>query len=222
MFDRGGETDYGNEIMKAPRRPTTAMAVAALLGLLVGTPATAGEAAEEVYSEYQRSIEVARKCRKLAFDQDQELAMGAVINAKTKGAIGAKRLSLLTKAQRDARSLIKKKGCDGAEPKRLLALFDQDREDILAQRCWTTLPAGSRRNFASFAPPGSPAGEPSLSTEAGSLLRPNGDGNGWTNFAVADCKIGRLDWLELDNAGHRRAVFAWDRRGDLTAKWVAP
>lgn len=96
------------------------------------------------------------------------------------------------------------------------------REDILAQRCWTTLPAGSRRDFASFAPPGSPAGEPSLSTEAATLLRPNGDGNGWTNFAVADCKIGRLDWLELDSAGHRRAVFAWDRRGDLTAKWVAP
>lgn len=126
MVNREGETEYGNESMKAPRRPATAMAAAALLGILVGAPATADEAVEEVYSEYQRSIEVARKCRKLAFDQDQELAMGAVINAKTKGAIGAKRLSLLTKAQRDARSLIKRNGCDGAEPKRLLALFDRD------------------------------------------------------------------------------------------------
>lgn len=98
------------------------------------------------------------------------------------------------------------------------------REDTLALRCWTTLPAGGRRDFASSASPGSPAGELSELTRASPALqhkRPT-NGNGWSNFAVADCMIQRLDWLELDSAGHRRAVFTWDRDGDLTASWVAP
>lgn len=99
----------------------------AAVGLLAGAPpAVAGEANEMVYSEYQKSIEVARKCRKLSFDQAQEKAMGAVIHAKIQGDIGAKRLSLLTAAQRDARSTVKKRGCDGAEAQRLLGLFDKD------------------------------------------------------------------------------------------------
>ena len=100
--------------------------VGLLAALLPWAPAAADEAMEAVYSEYQQSIEVARQCRKLEFDQAQEQAMGAVINARIKGDIGAKRLSLLTAAQREARRLVKKKGCDGAEPQRLLGLFDQD------------------------------------------------------------------------------------------------
>lgn len=98
----------------------------AAVGVLAGQPAAAGETTEAVYSEYQKSIEVARKCRKLSFDQTQEQAMGAVIHARIQGDVGAKRLSLLTAAQRDARSLVKKHGCDGAESQRLLGLFDQD------------------------------------------------------------------------------------------------
>ena len=98
----------------------------AMAASLCAFPAAADEATEAVYGEYQRSIEVARECRKLSFDQAQEQAMGAIINAKVGGDIGAKRLSLLTAAQREARSLLKKRGCDGAEAKRLLGLFDRD------------------------------------------------------------------------------------------------
>lgn len=110
--------------MGAARSLCLAIAVS---GLMAATPASADDAAAEAaYSEYQQSIEVARKCRKLKFDQDQELAMGGVINGKIQHKIGAKRLSLLTAAQRDARKLVKKKGCKGTEATRLLGLFDRD------------------------------------------------------------------------------------------------
>ena len=101
------------------------------------------------------------------------------------------------------------------------AVVQLHQEDNLAQRCWTTLPAGSRREFATAAPPGSPAGELSELTRSGPGAN-GADRDGWPNFAVADCTIGRLDWLELDSAGHRRAVFSWGRDGDLSANWVAP
>ena len=91
------------------------------------------------------------------------------------------------------------------------------RNDNLAQRCWTTLSAEDRREFASAAPPGSPADELSAPEKGNGA-----DRDGWDNFAVADCTIGRLDWLELDSAGHRRAVFAWNGDGDLRASWVTP
>lgn len=99
------------------------------------------------------------------------------------------------------------------------------REGSLAERCWSTLPTGTKREFASTAPPGSPAGELSEPAEAirPAALQINGrDRNGRSNFAVADCTIGRLDWLELDSAGHRRAVFTWDHDGELQSAWVAP
>ena len=103
------------------------------------------------------------------------------------------------------------------------ALVSLHRDDTLAQRCWTTLPAGKRREFAGASPPGSPAEELSVPTEIGKTTSADTiDGAGWSNFAVADCRIGRLDWLESDSAGHRRAVFAWDRRGELNATWLVP
>ncbi len=104
------------------------------------------------------------------------------------------------------------------------AMVSLHREDTLAERCWTTLSVDGRRDFASFAPPGSPAGELSELIYVEPALRPKVgvNGNGWPNFAVADCTIRRLDWLELDSVGHRRAVFTWDQGGDLTAYWVAP
>lgn len=106
------------------------------------------------------------------------------------------------------------------------AVVSLHRDDTLAQRCWTTLPAGKRREFAGTMPPGSPAGELSLLTETSAGVSPSGgnraNGAGWSNFAVADCRIGRLDWVEIDSAGHRRAVFAWNRRDELNATWLVP
>ena len=86
---------------------------------------------------------------------------------------------------------------------------------ILAARCWDTLPVGSRRDYAAAVPPGSPTPEAPPHEET----TPDG---GRRNFAVADCTIARLDWLELDSDGHRRAVFTWTEKGELSASWVVP
>ncbi|WP_198377316.1 pyridoxamine 5'-phosphate oxidase family protein [Neoroseomonas rubea] len=45
---------------------------------------------------------------------------------------------------------------------------------------------------------------------------------GRENFAVVTFILDRLDWLLLTHDGHRRARFAWDQGGALSAAWVAP
>ena len=110
-----------------------AIAAAVLLSMLASQGARADEAAEALFSRYHQAIESAKQCRTLDFDQDQQARMGGVINAKIQHRIGAKRLSLLTKAQRDARALIEKQGCSGSDVSALLALFDQDLAPALAQ-----------------------------------------------------------------------------------------
>ena len=74
----------------------------------------------------ERLDELARICRDLAFDQADIDRMAAGINGKVAGDIGAKRLPLLTAAQRDARALAENPGCASAEAQELLALYDAD------------------------------------------------------------------------------------------------
>ena len=105
----------------------------ALLGTTQGERARADEAAEALYSRYHQAIEAAKQCRKRSFSDEDQARMGGVINGKIKHQIGAKRLSLLTKAQRDARNLVQKQGCSGSDVSALLALFDQDLAPALPQ-----------------------------------------------------------------------------------------
>ena len=103
-----------------------------LAGPLATGPALADQAeAEALFSRYHRAIESAKQCRKLSFDQQAQTRMGGVINAKIKHKIGAKRLSLLTAAQREARALIQKQGCKGGDVSALLGLFDRDLAPVL-------------------------------------------------------------------------------------------
>ena len=108
-------------------RSAGALAAAGLAIGLAGLPALAGEAeAEALYGRYHQAIEAAKQCRKLSFEQPQHSAMAGVIHAKINHKIGAKRLSLLTEAQREARALIDSEGCQGPGVSALLALFDSD------------------------------------------------------------------------------------------------
>ena len=92
-----------------------------------GGAALAGDAeAEALYGRYHQAIEAAKLCRDMSFDQDAHSRMATVIHAKIDHKIGAKRLKLLTAAQRDAQALVNAEGCDGAGPSELLALFDAD------------------------------------------------------------------------------------------------
>ena len=107
-----------------------ASALAALLGSAGGAAAladtTAANEREALYARYHEAAELARICRDLAFDQADIDRMAAVINGKVAGDIGAKRLPLLTAAQRDARALAENPGCASAEAQELLALYDAD------------------------------------------------------------------------------------------------
>ena len=102
------------------------------LAATVSVPALADDAAAEaLYGRYHQAIEAAKQCRSLDFDQDAHSAMAGVIHSKIQHKIGAKRLSLLTKAQQDARALVDKEGCKGAGVGELLALFDADLAPVL-------------------------------------------------------------------------------------------
>jgi hypothetical protein len=46
--------------------------------------------------------------------------------------------------------------------------------------------------------------------------------SGRANFAAMLVRIESLEWLYLAYEGHRRAHFAWDAGGKLTARWLAP
>ncbi len=115
------------------RIAVAALAAAFFVGAFAERAAWAEEAAEALFSRYHQAIESAKQCRKLDFSDEAQARMGGVINAKVKHRIGAKRLSLLTAAQRDARALIEKQGCSGDDVSALLALFDQDLAPALPQ-----------------------------------------------------------------------------------------
>lgn len=107
-----------------------AFMLAGLLAAIVTFPAMADDA-EETYSSYHQSIEAAKLCRNMEFTQVQIDAMASVIHGKLEGDIGAKRLSLLTQAQRDAKELVETRGCDSGEVQILLGLFDSDLAPVL-------------------------------------------------------------------------------------------
>ena len=98
-------------------------------------------------------------------------------------------------------------------------------EDAIADAGWAATRLDSRRCYLAPHPPGTPADGP-----AGNLPA-DLDGNpderrseaGRANFAVARCRIERLDWLLLNARGHRRAEFVW-RGGDASpvACWTMP
>ena len=112
------------------RKLTAGTALAAVF--LAGGLALADDSeVEETYSRYHRAIEAAKQCRDMSFDQDAHSRMAGVIHARIEHKIGAKRLRLLTAAQREAKAMVKKQGCEGAEVSELLALFDSELAPVL-------------------------------------------------------------------------------------------
>jgi len=112
----------------------TALALAAFAAVAApafATPAFAASENEQTYSRYHQAIEAAKLCRDLEFDQGDIDRMAGVIHAKIGGDIGAKRLSLLTQAQQDARQLVQDKGCESSQVEALLALYDSELAPVV-------------------------------------------------------------------------------------------
>ncbi len=99
--------------------------------LALALPAAADSEAEALYSRYHEAIEVAKLCRNITFDQGDIDRMAAVIHDRIGHDIGAKRLSLLTKGQRDGDEVVKKHGCESDEAKDLLGLYDADLAPVV-------------------------------------------------------------------------------------------
>ncbi|CAH0268244.1 pyridoxamine 5'-phosphate oxidase family protein [Roseomonas sp. CECT 9278] len=87
-------------------------------------------------------------------------------------------------------------------------------DGALVEAAWAASRATSRATYATAQGPGAPVPAPPPAprdTEAGRA-----------HFAVVTLRIDALDWLQLAAEGHRRARFAWDPAGVLSAGWVAP
>ena len=84
-----------------------------------------------------------------------------------------------------------------------------------AQSAWARSQPQSQLCYRQDAAPGTPAADPVA------LLSP-GPHDGYQNFAAVEITVQEIEWLYLAAQGHRRARFAWDADGALSATWLAP
>ena len=73
--------------------------------------------------------------------------------------------------------------------------------------------------------PGTPLSSPTEADFEGAMPEPRrreaGNDPEFENFCAVVITVRRLDWLDLAQSGHRRAVFDW-QDGDWRGTWVAP
>ncbi len=90
-------------------------------------------------------------------------------------------------------------------------------KDGVAAEHWQKLPLASRRNYCADQPPGSDLHAPGDAI-APELKEANVKSKqldvGYENFAVLVSTVDQIEWLQLANEGHQRAVFNW-----TTAAW---
>ncbi len=96
--------------------------------------------------------------------------------------------------------------------------------DDLSRQAWQRTPLPSRANYCAPFAPGTPVAEPTAAAPArassGGLTVEQGEA-GWPNFAVIVTTVERLEFLQLNSEGHRRAAFLWSgQRCEPT--WLAP
>jgi hypothetical protein len=97
---------------------------------------------------------------------------------------------------------------------RLSAVARAHAGDDTARAAWSTVPASARPIYDIDPAPGTevPAPPPA----------PTDSGDAFANFAVLALTFDGLEWLWLDQAGHRRARFTWTSEGLLHAAWLVP
>lgn len=110
------------------RAPLLSIPLAGVWMLSLGfvQPVAANENAEQEFSRYQQAIEVTKQCREIGFSDREYNRMGEIINQKIGHEVGAKRLSLLLAAQKDARKLVESKGCESSSANDLLKIYDDE------------------------------------------------------------------------------------------------
>ena len=86
------------------------------------------------------------------------------------------------------------------------------------QEAWQHLHDGARKTYNQAAPPRSVINRP----EAIQKHQAISDILAYTNFAVVHVVVSKIDWLELGQDQHRRALFEYGEHNTLHAIWVAP
>jgi pyridoxamine 5'-phosphate oxidase len=96
--------------------------------------------------------------------------------------------------------------------------------DTLARSAWESVDVASRFSYLTDTPPGDDVERPTSGREGidGRLPTRQEAAGGWDNFAVLVLTLKEIDWVLLDNAGHRRARFTFDDQGLAAATWLIP
>ena len=97
---------------------------------------------------------------------------------------------------------------------RLSAIARVHVSDDTAHAAWATVPPSSRAVYAIDPAPGTQVSAPPPA--------PTNREDAFANFAVLALTFDSLDWLWLDQAGHRRARFTWGADGVSHAAWLVP
>jgi hypothetical protein len=132
---------------------------------------------------------------------------------------------LLARGVADRRSgfhhpVISSIGLDGLQI-RLAGRASLHHDDAVADAAWQASRAMSRVCYGTRPAPGSEI----ASGDAFALPSPDdaeGLEAGRAHFSAVVMRIESLESLYLAFDGHRRALFAWDAGGALTARWLAP
>jgi hypothetical protein len=86
--------------------------------------------------------------------------------------------------------------------------------DAVAEAAWARLRAPSRATYCVEPGPGTVIKSPHDTHACGEHL-------GFSVFCVIQMRFEALEWLHLEHANHRRALFRWDN-GILAPMWLVP
>lgn len=88
-----------------------------------------------------------------------------------------------------------------------IARIEQDTKRT--HQLWQKMHLGAKASYLTTKPPGTPASEATngLPNNLATLEQQNALGS--EHFCIIECKIHRLEWLQLDKMQHRRARFEW-------------
>lgn len=89
-------------------------------------------------------------------------------------------------------------------------------ENDLAKGTWIKVPRSNQKNYAS-------PRQPSLEVTSPEQAWPDAKDieRAFSNFAVIACTVSRIDWLQLNPSGRKRAGFTWNG-ANWRLSWLAP
>jgi 3-hydroxyisobutyrate dehydrogenase len=99
------------------------------------------------------------------------------------------------------------------------------QNNMLADQNWNSTTILNRKNYLSVLSPSAITELPESGLPAGQKLvklTAAESEAGRKNFGVVLTKIKWMDWLWLNNDGHRRANFVYQEDGGFTANWLTP